>query len=871
VALLSAIPFLSCPVAQGQEPKAPPKTPLIAKADRTDAQGDPLPRGALARLGTTRFRTGQFINAIALSPDGKLFAMPTFQGIEMLDAATGKQLLTAKGQPAGRFVPGGLSQLAFSPDGKMLAGVGFSGMVTLFGLDGNVRSQLQVQAQPGQFVQLTALALSGNGKILAAGGTGGIQNGKVYIWEVANNKLLASVEVIHNNQIGVALSGDGKLLATWGQYFPRGAFQPNPDQPRTMQLWDTTTGKELRQVKLEGTAQANISGAALSPDGKVLALRSGLATIRIWDVDAGKELHRFAARRSYGVGGLLRFSPDGKVLAVGVTEAVLLWHTATWKRLAGSRGPAGSTVSSLAFVNKDRILACGISGQTVSVWEVLSGKVLSPDGGHRLGITALAFSGDGQSLLSASSDGKVCRWEAASGKELGHFFLKDDDTQRFVGGAQPNRLVALAPGGRFAATEEGFGAAGVRLWETKPLQVLCDLDGPNTTGQGSLAFSLRGNRLAATSGMDKTVYVWDTTTGEELRRLTTEQSIPIGPSTGRLALSPDGELLAASIMHNVPQGGLVGKVYLWRLATGKEVCTIGQGNGQAPSLAFSADGRNLATATGQGVILWETTSGKELRRLEGAGGAGCLVFSPDGRTLAGGSNGPAGFPVHMWEVASGGLRATFTDGHRAMISSLAFSADGRLLASGSADTTALVWDAGGRFLVQAGVEHQPADLWNDLGSANAVTAFQAVSELVGRPKVALTLLKERLQPIEGKTLGQEEIRKLIADLDSPRFAVREKANRALEKLGKAAGPELTRALKQAPTPELQRRIDKLLSKLDQLVLPPEELRGQRGVEVLERVGSPEARAFLEALSRGAQGHTLTDQAQAALTRLRTNE
>jgi WD40 repeat protein len=861
---------LTAPLGGGQAvPKTDAPPPAAASA------ADPLPAGALARLGTARFRLGQYVGMAALSADGKHLAIQA-NGLELalLDTATGKQVQSIKTNG------GGSRALLFAPDGKTLAMLDFSNSVRLWDVaTGQQRSTLQTPppppaaaGQPQRFLQLNAAEFSADGKYLTACSETFGQPGAVFVWEVASTKLLGTFTPIQNQQIRSALSPDGKVLATWGQFFAHNPGVPvkhDPSPGRTIQLWDVPRGKELRRFEVDPQNPVTVASVTFAPDGKTLAVGSGLSTISLWDVAKGTPLRRFAGRRGYGT--TLRFAPDGELLAaLGPDGAVQIWETATWKRLSGGDGPRCRPVG-LGFPAQGKVLACGMDGQALCLWEALTGRVLTPTGGHQHMIRAIAFRG--QEVLSASADGKICRWDRATGKELAHDYLRDEDNPRFNPYPRQSGL-AFSPDGKYVATESTVGNAGIRLWELATGKIVCDFDGPRSSGQTAVIFSPDSKRLAAV-GMDKAVFLWDVTSGEEVRRLNMQevaQPTGIGGS-GRLALSPDGNLLAAAVLYfdrNIHR--MVGEVYLWQATTGKEVARIRQENSQVTALAFSPDSKLLATAgNDRTVALWSTTKGQEVRRLEGAEGfLYALAFAPDGRTLAGAASQPGVVggdqKIILWELASGQVRSHFT-GHKGMISCLTFSMDGGMLASGSADTTVLLWDTSGRLLGK-GAASRPADaLWTDLASSRADQAFRAVGKLAGAPAVALPLLKERLRPVEGKKIDAKGLQKLIEDLDSPKFALREKANRDLERLGELAGPALEGTLKGDISPELRRRIEKLLARLDKAAAPPEELRALRGVEVLERIGTAEAREILTALAEGAPGAPLTIQARAALERL----
>jgi HEAT repeat protein len=159
-------------------------------------------------------------------------------------------------------------------------------------------------------------------------------------------------------------------------------------------------------------------------------------------------------------------------------------------------------------------------------------------------------------------------------------------------------------------------------------------------------------------------------------------------------------------------------------------------------------------------------------------------------------------------------------------------------------------------------------LWADLGSADAARGYRAVRALVAAPDKTLPLLRRQLGPATAP--DPKQLARLIADLDDDQFEVREKATRALEELGSLARPALRQALETKPSAEVRRRLDALLESLQQFRLtPPEEWRGGRAIDVLERIGTTEARELLDRLVRGGSDTSLlTLDARGALERLR---
>jgi hypothetical protein len=161
----------------------------------------------------------------------------------------------------------------------------------------------------------------------------------------------------------------------------------------------------------------------------------------------------------------------------------------------------------------------------------------------------------------------------------------------------------------------------------------------------------------------------------------------------------------------------------------------------------------------------------------------------------------------------------------------------------------------------------PDDLerwWADLGSTDGVRAYRAVGQLAGAPERSVLFLNEHLRPVA--RVPHRRVSQLIAELDSEHYAVREKAQRELEKLQDQAEEELCQALTGGPTLEARRRIDRLLEQLD-LLRNPERLRALRAIEALEQIGTPEARRVLQRLADGAPEAQQTREAKASLQRL----
>ena len=282
------------------------------------------------------------------------------------------------------------------------------------------------------------------------------------------------------------------------------------------------------------------------------------------------------------------------------------------------------------------------------------------------------------------------------------------------------------------------------------------------------------------------------------------------------------------------------------------------------------------SADGQDLSVWDIGTGKELHHL--AAGVGRptgepLAASPTGRVLAVGmhrqwTNGGRFHEtgaISLWDLISGERIRQF-DVPQGTVTSLAFTPDGRTLASGGWDSTIVMWDVTSRPR-KNGLKHitlaerELDDLWSAL-AGDAGTAEEALWSFVRVPEQAIAYLQGRLR-FSKRALG-EQTAKLIADLDNEQFRVRQQAIKGLDELGEAAEGAAHKALEGNPTLEARRRLESFLEKRKK-----EVFRKLRAVEVLEQVGTPDAPNLLQALMQEASNPRVVEAASAALQRLRT--
>jgi RNA polymerase sigma factor (sigma-70 family) len=796
-------------------PPAQAATPAQAAAAPVDFFGDPLPPGAVARLGSVRFRHGYNTFKVAFGPGGKVVASAGVgPGLCLWDAATGKPLLRVPLPPLAH-------SLALAPDGKRLV---LGGSVARL-IDTSTGKELRRLEPSRKMLDLDAVAFSPDGKTVAAGETRGArafgdQGADVIVWDAAAGKVLHRLGG-HKDVTAVAFApNDGATLAS-------------ADGDGKVRLWDVAAGMLLR------TLQAPAEALAFDPAGKTLATAGG-GCVRLWDVGSGKELRQLKADGEdlYDVA----FSPDGTVLAAaGRAGKIRLWDAATGKALRSWDAPAAFG-SCLAFAPDGKTLATA-GGSCIRLWDPNSGEEMHPATGHTGCLRSVQFAADGKTLLSTAMDGKLLAWDLATGRDRALPLAK------VTGAAAPSADGTLL-------AQQVYGDAFVRVWDTATGKETAALK----VGAGHNAsprFSPDATRLA-TSSADG-VRVWDLATGKELQHVQEKQFSP-----SAVAFSPDGKLLAFGADDKT--------LRLLDAATGKEVRRWQRPEDFVRDLVFSPDGGSLVSYgnPGSDLSVWDVATGKLLTRFEGLQRVVALAFAPGGRTLVAadltrdrfpGPDETAACKLHVLEVSSGQVVR-----HLAMpqdsVWCVAFAPDGHTLATGGGDSTILLWDLSARAAAGKAKQLTAAELdrlWADL-AGDAATADTAIGRFSLAPPQSVPFLRDRLQP---KAAPAEKLAKLLGELDSKEFVVRDQAQRTLIELGESAEAAVRKALADGPALEVRMRLEQVLARLD----GPELWRRLRAVEALEQAGTAEAARALEALAKTTPNPRVAFAARGAAERI----
>jgi WD40 repeat protein len=873
------------------------------QAARADVYGDPLPDGALARLGTLRWRHAGNVFLVAYTKDGgQLFTGSQDGTVRLWEAETGRETRRFGTEVVPPNQTGGpvdaaawmnyqnrvITAAAKSPDDELLATASQTGTLTLWDV-GTGRQARQWKANPATGV--FSLAFSPDRKLMVSIGYDQI----VRLWDVAEAKEIRKFTVQANGPRRIFFRGgaagstafapDGATLYCAGMELNAGRYS------NILKRWEVATGKELPSIK---SPQSGFQSLAFAPDGKTIAWAANDAVIRLWDIATGKEIRAFGGPQQGGAPNAMTFSADGKTLATRSYDQVIrLWETATGKergQIGGQQNAqgvpvvmyGGNSASNLAFAPGGRYIASGAGTNSVGQWDVGTRKPRSSSGGHHGPVFTLAVSPDGRSIITRASDNSVHVWDAALGKQTRQFTITGQVQQAAFSGDG----AMLVVGGYDGTVRVWDVKDGKELHQLKPIQNQNRFGGMN--GVVGLALSRDGKLLASRSG-DQVIRLWETATGKEIRKIAEVAMADNGQmffasggynqhSPPRLIFSPDGTTVAALPLEGTlidlttgRQTQLEQTIRLWDVSTGKVVRRFDPPKTKPLAFAFARDGRTVATANqGNTISLWEVASGKE-RFQFGTGSAGilnALAYAPDGRTLCGAGQGQT---VGFWDALSGAELVQFK-GHQGTVVSLTYAANGRTVVSGGWDTTALVWDMDrvDRMRKSGGAaepDSQRIDaLWADLASTDARKAFEAYRTLSAAPRQATTLLEERVKAVA--PVDPQQLAGLMRDLDSNVFIVRHRATNQLEKLGDLAEPVLKETLTAGPGLDTRQRLERLLERLvTGQPPPPEELRTLRALEVLEQLDTAEARRVLQSLTKGATGARLTRQAKATLDRL----
>jgi WD40 repeat protein len=901
--------------------------PASAKPIRVDAFGDRLPGGAVARLGTLRLVHRGSVTAVAVSPDGKLVASGVYgtrdvtrfgvaevkedvradqRGVRLWATRTGK-LIREVLTPAGHT-----SCLLFSADGAELYGACGKYLCCWNPHTGENRWRRDTteDGKSQTWLQETSLVLAGNRLV-------SIHSGHLHI-EIRGTNWSTSTG---HSQIAVRI---------WNR--KTGVAEPLPAALESGK-W---TGKDIPAVfhsaaiSADGRVAAVITSYGKPPEWMFKGGKGfeGLGKweylnprLRIVDVGTGAIRHDFPATHIDTT--KMTLSDDGSRLAIAAGPELSVLNLGTGRKTAVAEV---SKIQELRFVQSAEHLAARLEDQSIRVWDWKTGRrldqhavrdnhfrarqgdsivavgnentvrLLSRDTGKPL----LDFDGHRQApwvrfapapehTLNSVDSEQAYRWETGTWKMRERVAVRSSAASlRFY-----RRSGAVGPtispdnGLRLEETQEGLT---LHDWKTGKLVRTLD----DSAGTRHISFFSANGARVISIGEKRTVF-FDVGTGKRLaavENLAQDRLLAafMGGSWCAPVVSPTGRLIAGSLKCV--------DVSLFQVDTGKLLrnLLVKDGAGTDSRFAilrlwFSPDERFILAELhraleGGGesvdIAVWDTDSGTAVQEVTiiphmpvwhraslQIHAVGALAMSPDRRFIALARTDHN--YIELWDTASASRRGVL-NGHEGAVTDLAFSPDGRFLASGSDDTTILVWDLN-RPLHAADFDGKKAEpdfaaCWRALTDPDAARADTAIWRLVKAGAPAVAFLKERLKPRPRP--DPVRLRRLVDNLGSDDFKTRAQAQAELEGLRDTALTELKDALARKGSLEQQRRLQLLLPRAERSALPfgtPELWREWRALEVLERIGSREAVELLESLATGAPAAPLTVHAAEILTRL----
>ncbi len=899
---------------------------------RKDVNGDPLPSGAIARLGSVGLRHLGATHVQFVHDGNAILSGNAIDGIVRLwDVKSGKEL---------RQFPG--SDFFLAPDGKVL--VTWNDVFHIWDLaTGTEFAASPFGSSKAFFSFELAISPDANSLVLAGDlradvGGGAASSAKIETWDIKTGKRTGEwLEKNRRTYPGIRLSPDGRLVFFFGSGLHEtltgklvNEFQPNqvlgarpifsPDSKmiiapkekgeriggivrdlialdfvsgkqrydlagtmygffsgdgtrfaaveiggggngfeRSVRVVDAATGKQVQQLRVILNTDRHY---LLSPNGRLLVC-ADYDKIHIWDVDKGTKVREIACALSQNA--RMDISPNSKTLAVAAGSKVPRWEEAT---------------------------------VGVRLWDMATGRRIAQHGEHDTFPVSLAFAPDSKTLASMDDDSVTLVWNTRTGKQLERL----EPVPK--GPISPDGFLDNLPFGRptlLSGPQNKWFAIG----QAGALVRLVDLTGrAHARSFGSVeapveihAVAADGSILADCSG--KTIRLWDVESGRERfsipwggefdPKIVNQSGLPMPPV---LAFSPDGRLVAA---HGYRSGAIdkqVESITLWETAGGAERHRFDWEVGPTSwsksrkdrvpvfkqirsPLIIAPDNRTLAMVSGpekvggpenseepETIRLWDVVKNQELRRVGGPVLANSVAFSPDAKLLAALTKKGE---LCLWEVDTGTILRLLSG--PAKFTCFRFSFDGNTVATGCEDTSILLWDL--KQLMPATHTAAAKDslqkLWTDLASGDGATAGRAILALRERNAEGVAFLKERLRPIG--PIDNKRLQKLVADLESEQFATRSQATNELLKLGNVAVAALKQAAQKKMTLEGQRRVEKLLETLEGPINDPKVLRYLRAIEVLEHVGSGQARAVLDDLAGGMAEHCVTTAARASSARL----
>ena len=631
-----------------------------------------LPEGAIARLGRGNVRD------MAFSPDGRYLAVGTAIGLWLYESQTLSPIAlwdTERGMT---------ENVRFSPDSRWIITQTWAEDVKIW--DTNSGACIAIMEKQEDPLSISQPIFSPDGQRVLAATDENVWNknqelwpGKVYVWCTQTGKQINQTEIHRAQEVGWinAFSPDFTLLAS--TYYDRECHRQT-----SVVVWNIETGE---QIACMTECPQQVQSLCFSPCGKFLAVGGEKGTLHVWAWE-NEQLERTAV---YGQARVcLHYLPNGELLAAAISgDTVEVWDVTAAQKLDtfayhGERGFACFSE------NGTQIAVAGSS--EIRVWRKghANAHLLSTSHEHLSTVDSLVFAADGKTLAAGMWWDNVLLWDVASRQ------AHRPNSEELPGRRQT--VHATTSGKMLTTYKDGDTLMTREVGSSEPI---AEFDAPDTVLlRRHNALSPTGQRLARRDN-EGNFHLWEKT-AEGTEKHTLLSGNPRTPdkwawSPHGLAFSPDGKRLVTIARDRTVQ--------LWDVDTGAEIAELPLNappkrrtyRGHDMGIAFSPRGDVIAGAQWGEIALWDATDGKTLRILaqpEGNQRPITLSFSPCGKYLVSGSwwqRGLKQMPIRLWELASGENLHTFY-GHTTDVQCIAFSPDGRLMATGGHDGIILLWE-----------------------------------------------------------------------------------------------------------------------------------------------------------------------------------
>jgi WD40 repeat protein len=546
--------------------------------------------------------------------------------------------------------------VAISPDGKRIV-TGSGNVVKVW----NAETGQGLSTLKGHTDSVTSVCFSPNGKRILSGS----KDNTLRVWNADNDQLVLAVKG-HTNGINCArYSFDGnRIVSGSGGTDPQGRWLAGE-----VKVWDAEDGEQLLSIQ---KAWGSATSVTFSPDGKqiVVGYAEGGPSATVWDAETGQEIRSLVG----GTDGVysVAYSPDGKHILTGGGDSdpsdelqfgeASLWDAEMGTKLVTFKGHVG-VVNNVAFSPDGQRIVTVSEDKTVRLWNAETGQESLTLTGHNDIVLSAAFSPDGTQLVTGSLDKTARVWQAA----------KAQAPHPLKGFQNSINNVCFSPDGKRILV--GVYVHSGKVFDADKGRELCSLEGQSGSRGVNVCFSPDGKRILGT-GDDGELGLWDAETGEKLiafDKLHRQRFVTC------LAFSPDGKRILTGSDDTTAK--------VWDAKKGTEILELKGHTGSVRSVSFSPDGKRILTGSWDNTAkVWDAEKGTAVLTLKGAGGP--VSWSPDGKRIVTGS----GNVVKVWDSETGETILSL-GGHTRPVTGVAFSPDGKWIVTGSWDKTAKIWNA----------------------------------------------------------------------------------------------------------------------------------------------------------------------------------